>query len=450
MQIAIVGFGYIGSVIGAVLAGNGHHVFAIDSNQSTVKNLNNGICFIPEPSLKKMIGRSVEAGLLSASSSYEAVHDCDVILVTVGTSLSKQFDPDLSAIADVFNNLSKYVKDGQIVMIKSTVTPGITRKMTETYLDGHNIFVGFSPERLAEGNAIGEFQTLPIIVGGINELSTSKCAEFWSKTLDVEIIKVSSSEAAELIKLANNQWIDTNIALANEMAMLCDSLPYDLDVLEIIEGANSLKKGQHYVNFLTPSIGVGGYCLTKDPWFLSDLGYKNGRVLKLPSVGRDVNDYMPFYCVEKILNHLKNTNQAIDSVKIAILGYSFKNNSGDMRFSPMTKFVKSLIQKGFIQIQIFDRTITDQEVKGVNVIKCATWQECVREADYVVFGTSHEDIESISIPELITFIKHSGVIFDGRRYFSKTEVMDLKKSGLQYIGIGRSFQSIITKNERES
>ena len=197
------------------------------------------------------------------------------MLVTVGTPLSDEFDADLSAIRDVFKMLSDYITDGQIIMVKSTVPPGVTRQMANEFLAGkENVFIGFSPERLAEGNAIQEFRTLPIVVGGINDKSTERCADFWSTTLGVEVIKVSSSESAELVKLANNQWIDLNVALANELAILCDSLPYNLDILEIIQGANSLKKGQHFVNILTPSIGVGGYCLTKDPWFVSSLGEK--------------------------------------------------------------------------------------------------------------------------------------------------------------------------------
>ena len=158
---------------------------------------------------------------------------------------------------------------------------------------------------MAEGNAIQELNELPIIVGGINDISTEKCSNFWTEALNSKVIKVSSSETAELVKLANNQWIDLNIALANELATLCDSLPYNIDVLEVIKGANSLKKGQHFVNFLTPSIGVGGYCLTKDPWFVSTLGDKNQRPLQLPRAGRTVNDSMPSYCSSKIINAVK-------------------------------------------------------------------------------------------------------------------------------------------------
>jgi len=399
MKISIVGFGYIGAVIGAVYAELGHSVHAIDSNVSSMNDLNQGICHVPEPALRELIKKGVENKNLSGSTSYDSISGSDVVLVTVGTPLSDEFDADLSAIRDVFKMLSGYVNDGQIIMVKSTVPPGVTRQMANEFLaEKKNVFIGFSPERLAEGNAIQEFRTLPIVVGGINDKSTERCADFWSTTLGVEVIKVSSCESAELVKLANNQWIDLNIALANELAILCDSLPYNLDILEIIQGANSLKKGQHFVNILTPSIGVGGYCLTKDPWFVSSLGEKNGAHIKLPGTGRRVNDMMPSYVADNIIAHLAAKNEDLDSVKLAILGYSFKTNSGDIRFTPMEKFVKELFNRGLKHISVFDSTISEGAITDERVFRTKSWQECLSNSDCLVFGAAHSDIAVISMP----------------------------------------------------
>ena len=441
MKITVIGFGYIGSVISAVLSNKGHKILAIDNNQNSINELNKGICNIPEPLLKEMISDSVKSGLLSGSVSYSGVDESDVILVTVGTSLSAEYDADLSALQNVFKNLSNHVVNNQIIMIKSTIPPGVTRKLAKDYLgSSNNIYIGFSPERLAEGNAIQELQELPIIVGGINEISTQKCANFWEEVLGIEVIKVSSCETAEFVKLANNQWIDLNIALANELAILCDSLPYDIDILEVIKGANSLKKGQHYVNLLTPSIGVGGYCLTKDPWFVSTLGVKNERPIKLPSTGRLINDSMPTYCANQILRLLNNENKNIENVKIAILGYSFKNNSGDIRFTPMIDFVDTLIKQGCNQITVFDSSIGKDELIQKNLIRTQTWQECIKDADVVVFGAAHDDIRLIQIDNLAMLINKNALVFDGRRYFTKKEIDSLKKLGLKYLGVGRSFR----------
>lgn len=438
MKITIVGFGYIGSVISAVLAVKGYKVTAIDKNKNRIDKLNKGICNIPEPNLKKMILNCVKSGNLKGSTSYKGVNFSDVILVTVGTSLSNEFDADLNALNDVFKSLSKHLTKNQILMIKSTVPPGITRKLAKDYFClNKKISIGFSPERLAEGNAIKELKELPIIVGGINKKSTERCAKFWQSTLGVEVIKVSNPETAELVKLANNQWIDTNIALANEFAMLCDSLPYKIDVLEIIKGANSLKKGQSYVNFMTPSVGVGGYCLTKDPWFVSTLGKKNNIKLKLPASGRSINDNMPSYCVNQITNFLKKKKLKFKNIKIAILGYSFKNNSGDIRYSPMIDFVNKVFDEGFCKINVFDSLINLNESIDKRLIRKNNWQECVKNAQVVVFGAAHDDIKSINIKKLSSLIKKKALIFDGRRYFNKRDINTIKKLGIKYLGVGR-------------
>mgnify|MGYP003950284777 CR=1 FL=1 len=441
MNITVIGFGYIGSVISAVLSNKGHNVTAIDNNTNCIDELNSGISRIPEPLLKEMIADSVNSGLLSGSISYDGVNESNVILVTVGTSLSSDYDADLSALQNVFKNLSTQVTKNQIIMIKSTIPPGVTRKLANDYLSLNNkVYVGFSPERLAEGNAIKELQELPIIVGGIDDISTQKCANFWEEVLGVEVIKVASCETAELVKLANNQWIDLNIALANELAILCDALPYGIDVLDVIKGANSLKKGQHFVNILTPSIGVGGYCLTKDPWFVSTLGDKNERPLKLPRTGRLVNDSMPLYCVNQIIRLLNNNDKEIQNVKIAILGYSFKNNSGDIRFSPMINFTDILINQGCEKIKVFNSSIDSNELIHKSLTRTKSWQECVKNADVVVFGAAHEDICSIPIDNLVLLMNKDAIVFDGRRYFAKKEISTLKNLGINYLGVGRTFE----------
>jgi UDP-N-acetyl-D-mannosaminuronic acid dehydrogenase len=441
MKITVIGFGYIGSVISAVLSNKGHEVTAIDNNNNCIDELNRGVSHIPEPFLKEMIADSVKSKLLSGSVSYNNVAESNVILVTVGASLSIDYEADLSALQNVFKNLSTRVTNNQIIMIKSTIPPGVTRKLANDYFGlNNNIYIGFSPERLAEGNAIKEFQELPIIVGGINDISAQMCANFWKEALGVEVIKVASCETAELIKLANNQWIDLNIALANELAILCDALPYNIDILEVIKGANSLKKGQHFVNLLTPSIGVGGYCLTKDPWFVSTLGDKNERPLKLPRAGRLVNDNMPLYCANQIIRLLNKNNKKIENVKIAVLGYSFKSNSGDIRFSPMINFIDTLINKGCKEIKVFDSSIGLIELKHKGSVRVESWQECVKNVDVVVFGTAHDDIRLIPIANLVSLMNKNAIVFDGRRYFTKKEIYALKNLGINYLGVGRKFE----------
>ena len=283
---------------------------------------------------------------------------------------------------------------------------------------------------------------VPIIVGGINDESTKKCAIFWEKVLGVEVIKVSSCEAAELVKLADNQWIDLNIALAHELAVLCDSLPYNIDILEVIKGANTLKKGEHYVNILTPSIGVGGYCLTKDPWFLSALASSNEVEINLPKYGRKANDKMPMYVATKVDKFLREKFVNYSAAKIAILGYSFKSNSGDIRNTPMEFFVKALFEFGYKNIHVYDPTISLESIDDERLSQELSWEKCLGEASCVVYGASHDEIKAIPVAKLAELMKPDGLVYDGRRYFSKLEISELINCGINYTGVGRTFNDI--------
>ncbi len=437
MKVAVIGFGYIGSVISAVLCKEGLEVLAVEKNKKVVEDLNQGLSNIPEPGLASLIKESIEKGALSGTSDYRNVHNCDVILVTVGTPLNEKYDADLTALKEVFKELSSVCSDGQTIMIKSTVPPGCSRQLYEEYLGNKDINLAFSPERLAEGNAISQLKELPIIVGGINERSTKECSKFWKTALNSEVIEVSSSEAAELVKLADNQWIDLNIALSNELAILCDSLPYDVDVLEVIEGANTLKKGTHYVNILTPSIGVGGYCLTKDPWFLDALAKKVETPIKLPSAGRGANDYMPHYAAKEVSDYIKSRKDGSFDSKISVLGYSFKSNSGDIRFTPMKVFVDNLIEKGYQNINIYDPTITDERYKNEFIKWFDSYEDCLDNSLVCIFGAAHDEFKNIPLTKLAEKMNNEGLVYDGRIYLTKKEIKELRDLGLSYKGIGR-------------
>ena len=440
MKISIIGFGYIGSVMSAVLADLGHSITAIDNNSYAIDELNEGICLIPEPNLHNMISSGVAKGLIKGSSDFKDIKGSEVILVTVGTPLSDSFDADLSALRSVFSELKKYVISGQTIMIKSTVPPGTTRLLAEEFLADENVFVAFSPERLAEGNAIEEFTQLPIVVGGINEESTKECSNFWRNIFqDVDVMEVSSSEAAEMVKLADNQWIDLNIALANELAILCDSIPGNIDVMEVIESANSLKKGMHYVNILYPSIGVGGYCLTKDPWFLDAFSRKMGTNINLPSQGRKANELMPGYAFSKINNFMQRYENYKEK-KVSILGYSFKSNSGDVRFTPMEQFIKLLLKEGFNNIHIYDPMVSDKDILSDKNLKIhSDWTRCIENSSCLIYGVAHDVIKDISTGSLIQNLEEGAMVFDGRLYMKKEDILELKEANLHYQGIGRSF-----------
>jgi UDP-N-acetyl-D-mannosaminuronic acid dehydrogenase len=437
-KVAVVGFGYIGSVIGAVLASRGLDVVGIDSSEDLVTQINQGKCPIPEPGLADLLHEQIQSDRLSVTTETAPIGTCDVIIVTVGTPLSDSFEADLSHIRAASEAVGKHVRDGQILMIKSTVPPGVTRQMANEHILPHaKLHIAFSPERLAEGSAIAELQNLPIVVGGLDEAATEAVASFWRDSLGVEVIEVNSPETAEMVKLADNEWIDLNVALANELAKLVDALPYEIDVLEVIRGANSLKKGQHYVNILTPSNGVGGYCLTKDPWFIQTLARRHGAELHLPETGRRVNDSMPEYVYDQIDSFLRSRSLAASDAVISLLGYSFKSNSGDCRYTPVGPLVSALKAGGYSQIRICDPTVTATEAKEHGLDLVQNWREAVKDANCVAFLAGHDEFREIAIPELAGLIRSDALIYDGRMYFDKASIAEMADFSLNYQGVGR-------------
>lgn len=438
-KIAVIGFGYIGSVIAAVLAHRGYSVAGIDSNRSVIDAIQAGRCPIPEPGLAELLAQGLASGRLEVGTEAAAAADADVVLITVGTPLSADMQADLGHIRAACEALAPYVRDEQIIMIKSTVPPGVTRLMHDEVLAPRaRVRVAFSPERLAEGKAIHEFERLPIVVGGVDAEATAAAAEFWRSALPVEVLEVSSPEAAELVKLADNLWIDVNVALANELAKLADVLPYPIDVLEVIRGANSLKKGQHYVNILQPSNGVGGYCLTKDPWFVDAIARRAGLQLELPGAGRRANDSMPEHVFGRVDAFLRGRGLSPAEARIGVLGFSFKTNSGDCRFTPVAPLVRHLREAGYGPgLRICDPMVSAAEAAEHGIDLEPDWESAVENATAVLFLTGHDEFAAISTEALAARVAPGALVYDGRIYFDRARMAEISAAGLTYMGVGR-------------
>ena len=437
-EIAVVGFGYIGSVIAAVLASRGHSVVGIDTNQALIAELREGRCPIPEPGLAELVAAGVASGRLTVSSDPAAAAGARAVLITVGTPLSEDFTADLSHIRAACAGLAPHLADGQIVMIKSTVPPGTTRAMHDEILaPAARVHVAFSPERLAEGQAIRELAQIPILVGGMDAEAGAAAAAFWREVLPVEVDVLSSPEAAEMVKLADNLWIDLNVALANELAKLTDALPWPVDVLEVIRGANSLKKGQHHVNILMPANGVGGYCLTKDPWFVDAIGRRAGVEMKIPRASRAVNDSMPAHVFARVDGHLRARGLAPADARVAILGYAFKSNSGDCRFTPVAPLVAEFEAAGYGgRLRVCDPMVTPAEAAHHGLTLTADWRDAVAGADAVLILAGHDAFAAIT-PEDLAAACPGALIYDGRIHYPRDRIAALEAAGLGYMGVGR-------------
>jgi nucleotide sugar dehydrogenase len=438
-DVAVIGFGYIGSVIAAVLAERGFAVVGIDTNAGMIAEVRAGRCPIPEPGLAELVAKGVASGKLTASTDPAAAKGARAVLITVGTPLSEDFTADLAHIRAACAGVAPYLHDGQIVMIKSTVPPGTTRAMYEEIIAPvAKVHMAFSPERLAEGAAIRELASIPILVGGIDAAAGEAAAAFWRDVLPVAVMTVASPEAAEMVKLADNLWIDLNIALANELAKLVDAMPWPIDVMEVIRGANSLKKGQHHVNILYPANGVGGYCLTKDPWFVDALGRRAGIELQIPRTSRAVNDSMPGHVFSRVHGFLQEKGITPADAKVALLGFAFKSNSGDCRFTPVGPLIEALRANGYgTKLMICDPMVTAGEARHHGIALEPDWQRTVEGAHAVLILAGHDAFAAIGAEALADLAAPGALVYDGRIYYPRDRIAALEARGLSYIGVGR-------------
>ncbi|MEU8246002.1 nucleotide sugar dehydrogenase [Nonomuraea sp. NPDC048916] len=437
----VIGLGYVGSCIAAILADNGIQVIGVDTDASLVEELSRGHCRFSETGLPELVSRLAGTPRLRTTTDYEAVASADVVIVTVGTPIrDKGVLMDLQ-LRSACEDLSRRIRPGQLLVFKSTVPAGMTREFVVPLLESSGLTCGtdfglaFCPERLSEGNALNELRSFPIVVGGWCDDSTEAAAAFWQRGLGVEVIRCASLETAEMVKLADNWWIDHNIAMANELAKVCGAL--DVDVLDVISAANSIKKGSGSVNILLPSVGVGGSCLTKDPWMVWRSASDHGVDLVTIPAAREVNDGMPLYTFRLIEDELAKLGRTPAGAKVAVLGLAFKNNTGDLRATPTQPVVAALREAG-AQVTLFDPLVDDDEAeKTFGLRPAASLEEAVRDADCLAVLAWHRQFEALDFAELRQWAGASCAVIDGRAYYSRETIARLRQLGFAYRGIGR-------------
>lgn len=326
------------------------------------------------------------------------------------------------------------------MLLKSTVPAGTTRSLVVPLLERHggvtagtDFALAFTPERLAEGTALAELTSLPIVVGGIDERSTQLAADFWQRALGVTALRQASLEAAEIVKLADNWWIDLNIALANELAKFCAL--FDVDVLDVITAANSIPKGNGNVNILLPSVGVGGSCLTKDPWMVWESARQHGLDIQTPRVGREVNAGMPDHTAQLIIDEMAELGRDPAAATVAVLGLAFKNNTSDLRATPVLGVVNALVKAG-ARVRLYDPVVDPGQADEMFGIRPTTnLHDAVRGADCVAVLAMHRQFDDIDFADLP--VADSCLLLDGRAYYPKEKIVMLRELGYRYRGIGR-------------
>lgn len=343
MTVCVLGLGYIGLPTAAILAANGCNVLGVDVNPVVVDTINQGNIHIEEPGLEALVKEAVTSGDLRASLTPETA---DAYIIAVPTPITEEKRADLSYIDVAARSILPLLKSGDLVILESTSPPGTTRERLLPLLEksglkaGVNLFVAHCPERVLPGRIIYELVENHRVIGGIDPRSAMRARELYETFVQGNIY-LTDATTAEMVKVMENTYRDVNIALANELAQLCHDL--DINAWDVIHLANMHPR----VNLHSPGPGVGGHCISVDPWFLVERFPRKAQLIRQ---AREVNDGMPRYVYRKLME----ATQHIANPKVTVLGMTYKANVDDIREAPSLKLLELLEQDPHMQVATYD------------------------------------------------------------------------------------------------
>jgi UDP-N-acetyl-D-glucosamine dehydrogenase len=348
-RIGVVGCGYVGLPLAQAYARAGFRVTGIDNDARRVATMNTGeshILDVPTEDLRA----SVEAGRFQATTDYTCVRELDVVFISVPTPFDRAKQPDLSFIHAAANGIAPHLRAGQLIVLESTTFPGTTDEVLRPILEtsglraGQDFFLAFSPERIDPGNKTYRISNTPKVVGGIDPVSTAVAVFALEQIVtDGSVHAVSTARAAELTKLLENTFRAVNIALVNELAMLCDRM--SIDLWEVIDAAATKPYG--FMPFY-PGPGVGGHCIPVDPYYLSWKAREYDFHTRFIELAAETNLGMPFFTVDRIRKQLSDAGQALRGARILVLGASFKKDVDDARESAAIRVMEILHGEGAV------------------------------------------------------------------------------------------------------
>jgi len=387
----IVGLGYVGLPLAMELINAGYRVLGFDISTRVVEGLNAGRSHIQDiPSAA--IAKVVKDGKFSATTDLARLSEPDAISIAVPTPLSKTKDPDVSYVIAATDSIKKTLRRGQLVILESTTYPGTTRELMLPALEGtglkvgEDFFLAFSPERVDPGNPKYGTRNTPKVVGGITPNCLAVTVALYQPAIE-RLVQVSSTEAAELVKILENTFRSVNIGLVNEMAIVCDKL--GVDVWEVIDAAATKPFG--FMKF-TPGPGVGGHCIPLDPhylaWKMRTLNYRT-RFIELAG---EINAAMPEYWVARVADRLNEQGKAVRGSKVMVLGVAYKKDIDDIRESPALDVIRLLEQRGAV-VSYHDPHVAKLHEDGVELTSVPLNAQTLRAADCVVVVTDHSGID---------------------------------------------------------
>lgn len=386
-RVGVIGLGYVGLPLVVEMAKEGFQVTGIDIDRQRVDSVNAGISYVLDVPSETLLS-FVTKERIKATQSLAAVEDLDTVSICVPTPLRKTKEPDLSYIIAAVEAVHNHIRPGQLIILESTTYPGTTREVVLPILEesglevGKGFFLAYSPERVDPGNQSYTTRNIPKVIGGMTPRCTELAALLYQQFVE-RIVPVASPESAEMVKLLENTFRSVNIALANEMALVCHKL--GIDVWEVIEAAKTKPFG--FMAFY-PGPGLGGHCIPVDPYYLTWRARTNGFEPRLIELAGEINSRMPAFTVGRIGDALNERQKSLKGSKILALGVTYKRDTTDIRESPAIEVLRGLCEKGAL-VNYSDPYLPSLEINGKAMRSTDLTPAVLRSMDCVVVLTDH-------------------------------------------------------------
>ena len=412
-DVAVIGLGYVGLPLAIQATDSNLKVYGYDIDEEKVNSYNLGKSSIEDISDIEL-QKSLEKGLF-LSSDPKYLSASETIVISVPTPLT-DYQPDLSYVRSAAETIANHITKNQIIILESTTYPGTTIEVLIPVIEeishlkaGVDFYAGYSPERIDPGNEKWNFKNTPKVISGINDESLAKIKTFYEKIID-QVVTVSGTKEAEMVKLLENTYRHVNIALINELAILCNML--EIDIWEVVNAAKTKPFG--FESF-RPGPGVGGHCIPVDPDYLSFKTRQIGKPVRFVELAQEINNSMPSYVVSRLLEKMNLLEKPFKNSNILILGVAYKRDIGDVRESPAIGIIENLYDRG-VNVKYFDPFVEKIMVNNQDVEKEESLDN-LNNYDLILVHTAHTDFESFD------FSKTKVPIFDatGSNHYKNAE-----------------------------
>ena len=412
-RCGVIGLGYVGLPLGLTLHGAGFDVTGIDIDANRVRSINDGTSYITDIGDAELKG-ALTKGSFRATTNLSVIGDLDAISICVPTPLRKTKDPDMSYIVSATEAIARELRPGQLIILESTTYPGTTEEVVLPALEsrgvrvGEEVFLAFSPERVDPGNKDYSTKDIPKVVGGVTERCTRLAALLYGSAMTT-VVPVSSTRVAEMVKLLENTFRSINIALANEIAMMCSHMK--IDVWEVIKAASSKPFG--YMPFY-PGPGLGGHCIPIDPLYLEWKSKIDGFESRFIGLADKINSSMPRVVSQRALELMNERGKALRGSRIHVLGVTYKKDISDSRESPALEVIKLLMGLG-ADVVYSDPYVPSITVDGVRMDAIASNSHHLGSCDMAIITTDHSAFDYAEILRSAPLIFDTRNATDGRR-----------------------------------